>query len=256
MMRVLRRAGALLLGCLVLTVSVGVPQAADAAPSSGSAIDDAALRKHMRSLGISADVQQHLVEKLTTGEPLDSMTGHAPVSTEVSIEGGYRVTTDTYADGSVGKTGYELGRPATRDELERMEVAAAPFASPAYRGDSIDHQTVITPDASVGITGCMRGRDGGVVYAQNCHIYYNGVSASNSFDANYQQYPGVGKAQYIEGTAKFVSFVVSVSNEHVDVYDDGSRIRYSFTTSFNGLGSIPGFLQLEVTGSGAHVTRG
>jgi hypothetical protein len=41
-----------------------------------------------------------------------------------------------------------------------------------------------------------------------------------------------------------------------NVYDDGSRIRYSFTTSFNGLGSIPGFLRLEVTGSGAHVTRG
>jgi hypothetical protein len=253
-MRDPRRASVLIVVPVLLLLALAQP--ASAAPSAGRSFDDAALRQHMSELGMDTNVQQRLIGKLRAGQSVDSMTATTPVSTNVWIRDGYTVSIDTYADGSVGETGYEIGRPATPDEVRTMQAAATPFASPSYRGDSVDHRSSIRPDATVGITNCMRGRNAGVVYAQSCHVYYNGVSASNSFDANYQQYAGGGKAQYIDGTAKYVSFVTTVGNEHVDVYDNGSRIRYSFSTSFDGIGSIPGFLQLKVTGTGTHVTRG
>jgi hypothetical protein len=184
------------------------------------------------------------------------MTDSAPVSTQVRIEDGYSVSIDALADGSVGETGNEIGRPATPDEVMMMQARARPLASPYYHGDPVDHEDLIQPDATVGITSCVRGRNAGVVYAQNCHVHCNGVTASNSFNASYQQHPGGGKAQYIDGTAEFVSLVQSVDDEHVDVYDNGSRIRCSFSTSLNGFGNIPGFLQLKVTGTGAYVSRG
>jgi hypothetical protein len=254
MMRKSRRWSSLTAGAVLALLALAQP--ANAAPHPHRAFDDSALRQHKSSLGMHAEVQGRLIVKLEAGQPVDDMTDSAPVSTQVRIKDGYSVSIDTYADGSVGETGNEIGRPATPDEVMMMQARARSLASPYYHGDPVDHEDLIQPDATVGITSCVRGRNAGVVYAQNCHVHYNGVTASNSFNANYQQHPGGGKAQYIDGTAEFVSFVQSVDDEHVDVYDNGSRIRCSFSTSLNGFGNIPGFLQLKVTGTGAYVSRG
>ncbi|WP_136024474.1 MULTISPECIES: hypothetical protein [unclassified Microbacterium] len=207
----------------------------------------------MSTVAVDPDTQDALVQKLEDGVLWDSMTGEAPVDVETEVRDGYTVTTEHFADGSVTETGQEIGQEATQAELAAMVAAAAPFLDDGYTGDYT--VTPLTSRAS-GITSCKFGYSAGVRYASNCHIYYHGVTASNSFKANYQQWSGGSKAQYINGTAQFVSVTMTVSNEAVNTYDNGTRIRYSFTTGLAGWGSIPGYLQLKVTPTGTAVTYG
>ncbi len=230
---------------------VGAP--AHAAGSDLSSTNEQAIREALSTVAVDPDTQDALVQKLEDGVLWDSMTGEAPVDVETEVRDGYTVTTEHFADGSVTETGQEIGQEATQAELAAMVAAAAPFLDDGYTGDYT--VTPLTSRAS-GITSCKFGYSAGVRYASNCHIYYHGVTASNSFKANYQQWSGGSKAQYINGTAQFVSVTMTVSNEAVNTYDNGTRIRYSFTTGLAGWGSIPGYLQLKVTPTGTAVTYG
>lgn len=214
----------------------------------------------MSALGVTATDQSALIDKTNTGVAWDSFAGAEPTESVTEVRDGYLVTTDRFADGSVIETGIEVGREATAAELEVMVAEAAPFLDPAYEGDYVVERAaagegIITPMAS-GINSCRFGNSAGVRYADNCHVYYHGISASSSFDANYQQWSRGSSAQYIAGTAKFVSLPIGVSNEQVNTYDNGTRIRYSFNTHVAGWGNIPGFLQLKVTPTSAVVTYG
>lgn len=242
------------LACLLATAAI--TQTPAAAHATSMKIDVAKLSAHMASLGITEPVRDELVAQLVHGRAVDSMTGTSPVSSVSRDLDGFSVTTTTYADGSMDERGFEIGRDATPQELKTMVDAASLVSSTTDTSRASTADDLKASLVSTGITSCTRGSNAGVAYAQGCHIYYNGISASNSFDANYQLYRGGSKAQYIDGTAKFVSFVETVSNEQVNTYDDGSRIRYSFDTSFNGIGSVPGYLQLKVSPSGAVVTAG
>lgn len=236
-----------------LTAALFVGAPAHAAGSELSGTEEQEVRAALSAVAVDADTQDALVQKIEDGVLWDSMTGDAPVDVETEVRDGYTVTTEHFADGSVTETGQEIGREATPAELAAMVAAAAPFLEDGYAGDYT--VTPITTRAS-GITSCKFGYSAGVRYASNCHIYYHGVTASNSFKANYQQWSGGSKAQYINGTAQFVSLTMTVSNEKVNTYDNGTRIRYSFTTGLAGWGSIPGYLQLKVTPTGTAVTYG
>jgi len=206
------------------------------------------------TLEIEVDQRMALVAQYAQGIPFESETGAAPVERVTTIENGYEITTNTFSDGSKSVLGIELGVEASPSELEAMILEAEPFMDPDYDGDSIIVRPSIMP-MNTGISGCTTGTSAGISYWNNCHIYYHGITASNSFDANYQRGANHASAQYIAGTAKFVSFTMTVSNENVNVYN-GNRIRYSFNTSLNGIGNIPGYLQLTVSPTSATVQRG
>ena len=180
------------LACLLATAAI--TQTPAAAHATSMKMDVAKLSAHMASLGIREPVRDGLVTHLVHGHAVDSMTGTSPVSTVSKDVDGYSVTTTTYADGSVDERGLEISREATPQELKTMVAAAAlasltTNASRASRADGLTANLV-----STGITSCTRGSNAGVAYARGCHIYYNGISASNSFDANYQLYRGGSKA--------------------------------------------------------------
>ncbi|MGR6742908.1 hypothetical protein ACU6RU_12815 [Microbacterium sp. F1-18] len=250
------------LGAGIATLAVSALLAAS--PASAVSLEarnseETELRTTMTALGVDAADQDALIDKSNSGIAWDSFAGAEPTESTTAERDGYRVTTDRFADGSVIETGIELGREATAAELAAMIAEAALYLEPEYDGDYVLERAtaegVVAPMAS-GIDNCRFGYSAGVRYADNCHVYYHGISASNSFDANYQQWSGGSSAQYIAGSAKFVSLPVGVSNEQVNTYDGGTRIRYSFNTHMAGWGNVPGFLQLKVTSTSAVVTYG
>ncbi|MCR2818829.1 hypothetical protein NQ166_08295 [Microbacterium sp. zg.Y1090] len=96
--------------------------------------------------------QDALVDKLLSGEPLDSMTGAAPVSTNTTVESGFEVTENVYADGSVS--------------INRIEIAK-PAPAPG----------TITP---FGVSGCSTSNGSGVVRKTNCLIdRWDGIVQQN-----------------------------------------------------------------------------
>lgn len=206
------------------------------------------------TLKIEADEREALIAHYAQGIPFESETGATPVERVTTVENGYEVTTNTFSDGSKSVLGIELGVEASAGELEAMILEAEPFMDPDYDGYSIVVRPSITP-INTGISRCTTGTSAEISYWNNCHIYYHGITAPKSFDANYQRGANYSSAQYVAGTAKFVSFTTSVSNENVNVYN-GNRTRYFFNTSFNGFGNIPGYLQLTVSPTGAAVERG
>lgn len=247
--------GLALTACAVMGLATALVVAAPAS-ASGSSIsldEEANLRVALQDADLSPVVQDQLIQKTRDGISWDSVDGSAPVSTETEVKDGYEVTTSYFADGSVTETGVEVGREATPAELVTMVANAAPFLEEDYSGDYVVDR--MSARAS-GIDSCTFGYAAGVRYATGCHIFYHGITASNSFKADYQQWSGGSSTQYINGTAQFVSAVQTVSNEQVNSIDGGTGIRYSFNTALAGWGSIPGFLQLKVSSGGTLVTYG
>lgn len=209
----------------------------------------------MSGLGIAESAKPALVTKFETGLAFDAETDAVPVSVVRSIEGGYSVERATYSDGSVSETGMGVSQEATPEQARAIIAEAAPFLDPNYVGDHVVYPGIQT--MATGISGCLSTGGGRVVYHSNCHTYYNGITASNSFDANYQQFQtGGSAAQYIDGTAKFVSVIQSVTNEQVLSVGGGTGVKYSFVTSLAGWGSIPGYLQLNTSSGDRWVTAG
>ncbi|WP_123955399.1 hypothetical protein [Frondihabitans sp. 762G35] len=59
------------------------------------------MRTTMNDVNITADVQDRLIAKLNAGQPLDSQTDAAPVSTSTDVDrDGLTRTVETFADGS------------------------------------------------------------------------------------------------------------------------------------------------------------
>lgn len=241
--------GATAVGALLLSAT---PAFAAEGPDQGQT---ARFEQSMSGLGIAESARPALVKKFETGTAIDAESDAAPVSVVRSIEDGYNVERSTFSDGSVSETGMEVSQEATPEQARAIITAAAPFLDPNYVGDHVVYPGIQT--RATGISGCLSTGGGGVVYHSNCHTYYNGITASNSFDANYQQFQtGGSAAQYIDGTAKFVSVTQGVSNEQVRSVGGGSGIRYSFNTSLAGWGSIPGYLQLNTSSGDRWVTTG
>jgi len=118
-----------------------------------------------------------------------------------------------------------------------------------------DHVVEVVDPAGVstmahGIDNCRFGYSAGVRYADNCHVYYHGITWSNSFYANYQQWSTSSAAQYIGGTAQVVS-VLGVPNEQVLSRNNGREIRHSFNLSGGGWGNTPFWLDLRTTPTNA-----
>lgn len=176
----------------------------------------------------------------------DSLTGEEAVTTETLETDGYRVTTQTFADGSEAVTGVEIGVEATPAQLAQMIAAAEPYVPDEYDGGG----PVVVPMAT-GIDQCTYGNSAGVYYSENCHVYYHGISWSSSFYANYQQWrggsAGGSAAQYIEGTHNTVTFTGCVNDEEVLSMDSGTRVRYRFNFQPACTASVPFYLDLKVT---------
>lgn len=181
----------------------------------------------------------------------DSLSGEEAVATETHEKDGYRVTTQTFADGSESVTGVEIGVEATPAQLAQMVAEAEPYVPDEYDGGG----PIAVPMAT-GIDQCTYGNSAGVHYAQNCHVYYHGISWSSSFRANYQQWSGGSGAQYINGTYNTVTFTGCISQEEVVSMDSGTRVRYRFNFMPACWASVPFWLDLKVTSTSAYATYG
>lgn len=196
----------------------------------------------LESLGVDSDVADELVSQLDRGILWDSMKGDKPIAERHSQTDRYNITRFEYADGSVSEVGVELPQ----------EKVAAPVLG---SGSGIGRVGTSLKSAT-GIDSCTYGGQGGsIVYAYNCHVYYNGVTWSSSFRADYQR-GSVAQAQYRSGTYNTVAYTLTVDNEQINVLDGGSRIRYSLNLHPAGWGNIPFYLDLKVTTGSAYATYG
>jgi hypothetical protein len=215
--------------CAVASVSALLATSLIAGPASAvtptvSAQQASELQSRMVDLGVKSSDVEDLTRTVAAGQRLDAeVPGTAPVSTSERTEGGYRVTTDRFEDGSVNEYGIEVGTPED---------------APTTNGQ--------------GISGCTYGSNGGVKYGQNCHVYFHGINWSSSFNADWSSWSGGSSATYRSATAKTVSWL-SVGNEKVSKIESGTRIRYSLNLSAAGWGNTPFWLDMKVNSSGAHV---
>lgn len=132
-----------LMGTLAPTVaSASVPQPA-AAVRSVEVLDDsqrAELVSFFEENGVTAEVQQSLLQKLESGEVWLSLTeGAVPVSEAVTVEGDLEVTRSTYADGSVAVQGVsaaagEVVTPASPGQIAPRAVRACSYSGSTYGG--------------------------------------------------------------------------------------------------------------------------
>lgn len=246
----------------VLLASVSIPTAASAATTPTTAPNEAVVKSQLATAGVSAAAQTSLVMKMRSGVPWDSMTTKKPASTETKIVGNFNVEVRHYADGSVSKVGVEIPQQATPAELATMVAEAKYFVpSSALKSDN----SVIAPSPAgpkglmspmaTGIRLCTYGNSAGVYYASNCQVYYDGISWSSSFRANYQRYASGAGAQYVTGTRNTVAYTLTVSDEVIYSLDSGTRIRYALNLHPAGWGNIPFTLDLKVSPSQAYATN-
>lgn len=245
----------IVIGAAVACLGIGgLVSPAVAAPTGAQ--NDAELSATAAALegaDVSSAVQSGLLEKVERGELWDAATAAAPVSTDSRVDGSYQVTRDTYADGSYTEVGVEQGVEVFGDELAEIVERAKPYAAengvvPDRVVEEVASGGVSTMAA--GVENCRFGYSAGVRYADNCHVYYHGITWSNSFDANYQQWSTSSAAQYIEGTAQVVS-ILAVSNENVLSRENGREIRHQFNLSGGGWGNTPFWLDLRTTPTNA-----
>ena len=116
------------------------------------------VRAGFAELGVDPLTVDSLVAKLELGETLDSLSGAAPVSTEVSSVDGYLVERSTYADGSVSTTSVE----------DAMVIPPGQEATMA------------------GISGCTVTGSGLIFTYNSCHIDHSTVIINGSFTATYR----------------------------------------------------------------------
>lgn len=252
-MKFLSIATATLASAILIAPLAGSPAKADTQP--GSSADETMLRLQLNNAGVDPEFHDSLVSTALAGGQWEAATGVAPISTDTFESEGYLVTVHEFSDGSRFETGVEIGIPATPQQLEVIVAEARPFVlgtEKTGRGGLLGDGVQVAPLAT-GITGCTYGTSAGVYYANNCHVYYNGINWSSSFEANYQRWSGNAKAQYRAGTAQTVSWL-SVNNEAVQSLDNSRRIRYSMNLSAAGWGNAPFRLDLVVTPTTAYAT--
>jgi hypothetical protein len=238
-----------------------LPLNASATPADTPDVSTTAIRNQLSDAGVSAATQTNLVQKLKNGVPWDSMIAAKPISTETNIEGNFSVVTSHFADGSVSKMGTEIPQLATDAELAQMIAAAkrfVPAASATTAATATTGPHAIAPvtngvaPMAAGVRLCKYGYSAGVAYNTNCQVYYDGVSWSSSFRANYEQWAGGSAAHYVNATRNTVAFTLTVSDEQILTLDSGTRIRYALNLHPAGWGNIPFKLDLKVTPSQAY----
>lgn len=178
------------------------------------------------------------------------------VATTSEDKDGFRVTTFQFSDGTTAESGVEIGIPATPEQLQRMIENAAEFVPDEFDGlSSAPERTTDTASRAAGVDQCIYGTGASVKYAENCRVYYDGITWSSSFRADYQQWKNSSAAQYNLGTRNTVSFVGTVSDELVLNVSAG-RIRYQFNYHPAAIGTVPFWLDLVVTPNEAYAVTG
>lgn len=186
-------------------------------------------------------------EAATTTEPVAEVSPATVTATTTEDRDGYRVTTLQLSDGTTAESGVEIGVEATAEQLRRMIENAAAFVPEEFDGmSSTPERSDDEPGRATGVDQCIHGTGASVKYAENCHVYYHGISRSSSFRANYQQWRNSAAAQYISGSRNTVSYVGSVSDELV-LNTSQSRIRYQYNYHPAAIGTVAIWLDLVVT---------
>lgn len=251
------------IGAIALLIVLGtLPTSASATPLKGPDVNTAAIQSLLSDAGVTGTAQADLIRKLKRGVPWDSLTSAKPVSTETYIEGNFSVVASRFADGSVSKMGTEIPELATEAELAQMIAAAKDFvphaastavpARPATTSNSDAPATGSVAPMAAGVRLCKYGYSAGVVYNTNCQVYYDGVTWSSSFRANYEQWASGSAAHYVNGTRNTVAFTLTVSDEQILTLESGTRIRYALNLHPAGWGNIPFKLDLKVTPTQAY----
>jgi hypothetical protein len=236
----------------VFLAIASIPTGAIAAQTTNLDSDQSdSVKSHLASVGVDGATQDLLVTKMNSGTPWDSMTTAKPVRIESKIDGSFAVEIRHFADGSVSKSGTEIPRQATASELAAMIQAAKPFVPVGTSTSPGSPQRGVTPMAT-GVRLCTYGNSAGVYYASNCQVYYDGISWSSSFRANYQRWSGGSAAQYVNGSRNTVAFTLTVSDEQIFSLEGATRIRYAMNLHPAGWGNIPFKLDLKVTSSQAY----
>ncbi|MBD8537680.1 MULTISPECIES: hypothetical protein [unclassified Frigoribacterium] len=239
--------------CVLGTTLMGAP--AIAAPAGVSQVELEKTKSSLAASDIAPAQQAELLQKVTDGELWDAASGKAAVSSTTKQQGDYKVTKDVYADGSYTEMGIEQGRQASPAELQAMIAQAKPFLDGTAKSNVVlPPKTGGVSTQAQGVSNCVFGNNGGVRYAQSCHVYYHGVTWSNSFNANYQITPTSSKSQLIANSNKVVT-VLAVSNEIAFSRNNGRDIRHQFNLSAGGWGNTPFWLDLRTTTGGASVAR-
>lgn len=211
----------------------------------------------LASYGVAKADRTALLVKAKSGQPWESVGGK-PVSVEGAIEDGYRTKLYRFSDGSVVKTGVQEGQEATAEELAIMVAEAAPYVNGSRvpgKPIRVENGGLIQPRGT-GFRGCTYGQSAGVFYGSNCHVYYEGISWSSAFKANYQRWRGGSGAQYVNGTRYTIAWTLTVDNEAVHSMQSGTRIQYSMNLHPARWGNIPFFLDFKVTSTSAYATYG
>lgn len=115
------------IGALVLAPASVAAAAAPAPVNVYTPQEEAQVSSWLTSHGVASDTAAALVRKIDAGGKLDSGVGINPTNVKVTTEGGARVTTSTYADGSVKVS--KIDQPAAAPSVGVLGVSPRSITS-------------------------------------------------------------------------------------------------------------------------------